>query len=672
MSNLERLLRPKSIAVIGGGAWCEAVITQNQKIGFDGHIWPVHPKKETVNGLPAFKSLADLPSAPDATFIGVNRTATIEIVGELSAMNAGGAVCFASGFKETADGQLLNDQLLTAAGDMPILGPNCYGVLNALDQVALWPDQHGLVPVTSGVAILTQSSNIAINMTMQQRGLPIAYVVTAGNQAQQGIAHIAQTIIRDERVTALGLYIESFGDIRAFECLARLSKELNKPIVVLKVGRSAESQLATISHTASLAGSSAGSDALLSRLNIASVNSPAALLETLKIFHCQGRLPSRSIASLSCSGGEASVMADMASRYDLTFPKLHNGQIEELGRHLSSLVNLANPLDYHTQIWRDKVAMTAVFAAMTGPEIDLTLIILDFPRLDTCQADDWMIAIEAIEEAAKETGRPFGVVASMVENFPESIAIRLLASGIIPLCDFATSCEAINAASENDFEIHQALAMTETFKSTSLITEADAKQELSTWGMDIPKNFAESTLANVVERAQEIGFPVVLKGEGIAHKTEAGAVVLNLCDCDQVMVAAQGMEAATFLVEEMITDTIAELLIGVVADPAHGFVLTLAAGGTFTELLKDRQSLLLPTTEVSVQASLKKLAIYPLLDGFRGRKVAKIDAVIEAVMQLQRFALDHANKVAEVEINPLICTEERAIVADVLLVKGTL
>ena len=159
MSDLERLLRPRSIAVVGGGAWCDSVIEQNQKIGFKGDIWPVHPKKDSVGGLPAFKTLADLPNAPDATFIGVNRRATIDLVGELNQMGAGGAVCFASGFKETADGAVLNDQLLAAAGGMPILGPNCYGVLNAVDRVALWPDQHGLVPVERGVAIWAQSSS---------------------------------------------------------------------------------------------------------------------------------------------------------------------------------------------------------------------------------------------------------------------------------------------------------------------------------------------------------------------------------------------------------------------------------------------------------------------------------------------------------------------------------
>lgn len=671
MSDLERLLRPRSIAVVGGGAWCDSVIEQNQKIGFKGQIWPVHPQKNLVGGLPAFKTLADLPEAPDATFIGVNRTATIGLIDELNQMGAGGAVCFASGFKETADGAVLNDQLLAAAGDMPILGPNCYGVLNAVDRVALWPDQHGLVPVESGVAILTQSSNIAINLTMQQRGLPIAYTITAGNQAQQGLASIAQTVIRDDRVTALGLYIESFGDIAAFEELSRLSRALGKPIVALKVGRSQESQLATISHTASLAGSSAGSDAVLARLGIARVGSPAALLETLKLFHCHGRLPGARIASLSCSGGEASVMADTAAQYGLTFPLLETNQKATLSQHLSSLVNLANPLDYHTQIWRDKAAMTAVFAAMTGDNIDLTLVVLDFPRLDSCTAGDWMIAIEAIEDAARQTGRPFGVVGSIVENLPEAVAKRLLGVGIVPLCDFGTACEAISAACMLINRDHQPLLRAPSFAATTSVTEGDAKLALATYGMDVPKSRAGVGRVDVVNCAEEIGFPVVLKGEGPAHKTEVGAVKLNLTDAAQIRAAAQEMQTETFLVEEMITGTVAELLIGVVADPAHGFVLTLAAGGTLTEILEDGQSLLLPTTDADIRHVLGQLKITPLLVGFRGGEPANIDAIADAVLRLQNFVTDHADEIAEIEINPLICTKDRAIIADALLVKGT-
>ncbi|MFT7523527.1 MAG: acyl-CoA synthetase (NDP forming), partial [Candidatus Paceibacteria bacterium] len=270
---LSRLLRPRSITIVGGGAWCRSVIEQCLKMGFSGNIWPVHPKTSQILGLRAYKSVSELPTSPDATFVGVNRNATISIVRELATMKAGGAVCFASGFQEAAkedhEAADLQDQLLAAAGEMPILGPNCYGFINYLDGALLWPDQHGGKRVKSGVAIITQSSNMAINLTMQTRALPVAYVVTAGNQAQTGMADIGLELLRDPRVTALGLHIEGFGDLRAFERLAEQAEILGKPIIALKVGKSQQAREATISHTASLAGGDAGAQALLDRLGVA-------------------------------------------------------------------------------------------------------------------------------------------------------------------------------------------------------------------------------------------------------------------------------------------------------------------------------------------------------------------------------------------------------------------
>ncbi|HID06473.1 MAG TPA: CoA-binding protein, partial [Armatimonadetes bacterium] len=286
--DLSRLLRPRSIAVIGGGAWCEQAILQCKKTDFDGNVWAVHPKAKTVAGLQAFPNLESLPGPPDAAFIGINRHATIEAVQLLAKMGAGGAVCFASGFAEASEqdqtGTQLQAELLSAAGAMPILGPNCYGFINALDGALLWPDQHGCRPQENGVAILTQSSNIAVNLTMQNRALPIAYVVACGNMAQISQAEIAMGLLDDPRVTAIGLHIEGFSDLRAWEALATKAHEKGIPLVALKVGRSEQAQAATISHTASLAGGNTGAQALLARLGIARVDSLSSLLETLKLL----------------------------------------------------------------------------------------------------------------------------------------------------------------------------------------------------------------------------------------------------------------------------------------------------------------------------------------------------------------------------------------------------
>ena len=208
--DLSRLFRPRSIAVFGGW-WAENVIAQCRKSGFDGEIWPIHPHRAEMAGVACYDSLAALPAAPDAAFLGINRHAVIEVTRSLAKMGCGGGVCFASGFAETGDDDL-QAALVDAAGGMPLLGPNCYGFLNYLDGAMLWPDQHGGRPVTSGVAIISQSSNIAINISMQARGLPIAYTACVGNQAQTTLTDMARTLLADERVTAAGLYVEGIID----------------------------------------------------------------------------------------------------------------------------------------------------------------------------------------------------------------------------------------------------------------------------------------------------------------------------------------------------------------------------------------------------------------------------------------------------------------------------
>ena len=288
MRDLSRLFQPKSIAVFGGW-WAENVITQCQKIGFTGEMWPVHPTRDTIKGVPCYKSVADLPAGPDAAFLGINRHAVIEVTADLAARNCGGAICFASGFAEAGD-QDLQDQLIKAAGEMPLLGPNCYGFLNYLDGAVLWPDQHGGVPVESGVALVSQSSNIVINMSMQARGLPIAYIACVGNQAQTSLTDMTDTLLQDDRVTAAGLYIEGIIDVAAFAAMADAARAAGKYLVAIKSGKTAASQNAATSHTAALAGDAAASSAFLKQCGVFEVDTPEEMLELLKILHLFGPL----------------------------------------------------------------------------------------------------------------------------------------------------------------------------------------------------------------------------------------------------------------------------------------------------------------------------------------------------------------------------------------------
>ena len=671
MQSLNRLFRPKTIAVIGGGAWCRLVIEQCQKMGFEGTIWPVHPKAEEVAGLPAFKDADSLPEAPDAAFIGVNRFSTIEVVQALSARGAGGAVCFASGFLEAAaedaEGADLQVQLLEAAGEMPFLGPNCYGFINYLDGALLWPDQHGGARADKGVALITQSSNIAINLTMQKRGLPLAYVVTAGNQAQSGIAAIGEALLEDDRVTALGLHIEGFGDLRAFEALAARARELGKPIIALKVGKSAEAQAATVSHTASLAGGDAGAGALLSRLGIPRLDDLPSFLETLKLLHLAGRLPSNRIATISCSGGEASLAADTGHARKVEFPPLNERQKEDLRDALGPMVALANPLDYHTYIWRDTEAMTQAFSAMMDPQLAMTMLIVDFPRGDRCDASDWECTIQAAIGSRERTGANVGLVATLPELLPEDVAARLMEAGVVPFCGLSEAIAACEAASLPLPEAPAPLLLPTPVVEPDLVPEAEAKWQLASYGLRTPRSKRAASATNARAVAVDVGFPVVLKGEGVAHKTEAGAVVLNLNSGQEVSDAAFNMPAARFLVEEMVTGAVAELLIGVVKDPAHGFVMTLAAGGILTELLEDSASFLLPASDAEIEAAMQSLRIAKLLDGYRGAPAADREAILRAIRAVETYVMENALGLEEIEINPLLCTPTDAVAVDALM-----
>ncbi|WP_299890416.1 acetate--CoA ligase family protein [uncultured Ruegeria sp.] len=667
---LRRILNPSSLAVIGGGAWCAEVISQAQKFGFDGDIWPVHPKAEQVGGIRAFASIEDLPRAADVAFVGINRHASVSAVSALSAAGAGGAVCFASGFTEARaeDDQAadLQAQLIAAAGDMPILGPNCYGFINGLSRTAVWPDQHGMKPVERGVAILTQSSNIAINMTMQRRALPLAFMLTCGNQAQTHQAEIASALLDDDRITAIGVHIEGFGDLRMWEALAQNAHARGVPVIALKMGRSDHAQAATISHTASLAGGDAGAQAFLDRLGIARLDDIPSFLECLKLLHVTGRLDGNGLGMISCSGGEASLSADMAEGRDLHFPPLTEGQRTALRAALGPMVALANPLDYHTYIWRDTDAMTRAWSSLTGPDKALTMTIVDYPHTDPT---DWECATQAVLNCVEQTGRPFAMTATLPELMPEPIAQRLLDGGVVPFAGLHEALAAIEAAARPLPTSSEPVLLPSEASADQVLTEAEAKASLAAFGLPVPR----SVVVKAVDADQaglDLSGPFAVKGVGLAHKSEHNAVRLGVPASD-LLEAAYAIGTDEVLIEEMADGAVAELLVGVTRDPAHGFVLTLGAGGILTEILRDTVSLLIPSSRGAVQEAMNGLACTPLLTGYRGKPAADKDAILDAVDAVQNYVIANAATVEEVEINPLICTANGAVAVDALIRKAS-
>ncbi len=657
MTRLDRLLRPKSIAVLGAG-WALNVIEQCRKMGFAGPVWPVHPTKAEIGGLRAYASLADLPGVPDAVFIGVNRFLTVDVVRELAAMGAGGAICFASGWTEAGEPEL-QAQLVAAAGDMPILGPNCYGVINYLDGALLWPDQHGGVRVDRGVALVSQSSNIVINMGMQKRALPVAYVACLGNAAVVGLAELAGALLADPRVTAIGLYIEGIDDAAAFAALAETARAAGKGVVCIKSGKTELSRVAAASHTASLAGGGAASSAFLRQIGVAEVNTPSELIETLKILHVHGSLGTR-LCSLSCSGGEAGLVADLAAPFGIDFPAVPDPVRQRLGEILGPIVTIANPLDYHTFIWGDGPRTTDVFTTMLSG-YDAGIYIIDTPRADRCDPSGYQPALDAVVAAQVATGKPALLVASMAENFDEARAMDLMERGVCTLMGLETALAAIRAAQVGPGpEGWRPLAALPQ-RETVLLDEAAGKAVLVAAGVAVPRSVTAPDLAGL----SVVGLhpPYALKGLGFAHKTEAGAVRLGLTSLGG---QAEMVGATGYLVEEMVTGAVAEVLIGLRRDPVYGVSLTLGMGGVAAEVLADTVTLILPATEAEVLAEMRRLRLWPLLEGYRGRKRADVAAVAALAVRLGQMMADDAS-LEEIEINPVMVRETGAIAVDALI-----
>ncbi|MES2844989.1 MAG: acetate--CoA ligase family protein [Pseudomonadota bacterium] len=660
MRDLSRLLRPRSIAVLGSG-WAANVVEQCIRMGFEGPVWPVHPTRDQIGGVRAFASLADLPGVPDATFIGVNRHATLDVVTELSAMGAGGATCFASGWEEAGEAHL-QAQLVAAAGNMPILGPNCYGVINYLDGSLLWPDQHGGRRVDRGVALLSQSSNIVINLTMQARGLPVAYVVCLGNAAQVGLAELAGALLADEMVTALGMYVEGIDDAPGLADLAEKARAAGKGIVCIKSGKTELSRTAAASHTASLAGGGAASSAFLRQAGVAEVATPAELIETLKIMHVCGPQIGTRLCSLSCSGGEAGLVADLAAPFGVDFPAPSQAQCDRLGDILGPIVAIANPLDYHTFIWGDGPRTTDVFTTMLAG-YDAGIFIIDPPRPDRCDPSSFQPALDAIVAAAQATGKPAFPVSSLPENFDEDRAIAMMGNNVVPMMGLETALAAIRAAQTGGNRGGWRPLAARTPRAAEMRDEAASKALLAQAGVAVPRSVTAATMAELVQAAGGLTAPLALKGLGFAHKTEAGAVRLGL-------VSLQGqadMPGATgYLAEEMVTGVVAELLIGVRRDPVYGATVTLGFGGVTTELLADTVTLVLPVTADDIGAALRRLRLWPLLDGYRGKPSADVASVVQAVLAAQALLVGTPS-LQEIEINPLMACQSGAVAVDAVI-----
>ena len=671
--NLKRLLKPRHIAFVGGKA-VEDCINATRKSGFTGHIWAVHPQYTELAGVACVPSLADLPEPPDATLIAVSRERTVDVVAELNAMGAGGAVSIVGEFAETGeDGAALQTRLVTAAGDLALVGPNCLGVMNMFDGMAVWGGDNVFSPVAGdGVALISQSGYVAYSVTNVEQALPLGYAISMGNQAVLNVADYIDAMLDDPSVRAIGLYLEGIVDISAFSTAAMRAVKQGVPLVALKAGGTQESAELAQSHSGTLAVDNEIWSALFRRFAIVEAGSPKALIEALKLLGSPKPPKGNRVVAAANSGGYAAMIGEKGRNVGLDFPAPTKAQRNALRQTVPELVSLMNPLDWNLP-W---AAMSTPDTSDNGMGLlmddrcDLLVYFVDWPReLDV--ADVWWPTLEGLIQLNNRMDCHVVIASVLPDGLPADLRLRLANAGVVTLQGLDDTLCAIRTVAQYSIlraqvlaDVENRLLSTPAVLTGSLVTlnEEMGKALIAEHDIPVPAH-ATGTFEEVIAAADLLGFPLAVKllNEDLLHKNRAGAVHLNINDASGLKQAISAIQTSVsrydarldtshFLIENMVEAPRAEFIVGVSHKPGIGHVLVIGRGGTDVEELRDFATLLLPVSAVQIEDAIRRLSLVRKL----GLDQQDIASLVQVVSQVAQFSDQYRDRLVELDVNPII------------------
>ena len=689
---LKRLFHPHSIAVVGAsdreGSYGGQTLLNLATIGYEGAVWGVNPRRESVHGRDCFASLRELPEVPDAVVVAVPASSVPEVIAEAGELGCGGAVVYSAGFAEIADGRELERELVAAARrhDLPVCGPNGNGIVSFPRRVALWGDALS-AREPGEVAIVSQSGNQAVNALYVGRGLGFHTVVSCGNGAVLDAADFLLFLAEhEESVRSVALNLEDDGDgARLCDALAACA-DAGIGVAVLKVGSSPAGASAAAAHTGAVAGDQRVFDALLAEAGAVPAADPHDLLELAKALALRRAPASRSrpddegggLAMMTCSGGDSSAGADEAARLGVEFPPFAERTERRLRELVPPAATVANPLDYTAVIWGERERLRDIIATVANdPSIARLLIFYDEPELTGDPKLSWDTVREGILDGAAASSVPVIVSSTLPELLQDESATRMVRAGVPAIAGLRSgiACAAALGRAPGDAgrlrEIAAAARRGATSSSHSepgrWLSEHDAKALLREASVPVVPGRVAEDADDAVAILAELGPPVAAKltNEGLRHKSELGALALDLHTENELRSAHRRLLAigeGTVLVERLAAPGV-ELL---VAAQREGVVpsLVVALGGVWTETLDDAAIVPLPATPEHVERALRRLRGAPLLTGGRGR--AELDVGAAARVAAGAGELLLVAELELLELNPVVVYEEGAVVIDAL------
>lgn len=678
---LKRMLNPSRVAWFGGGGIAPAI--EYMKVnGFTGSVMAVNPRRAQVADVPCVPSVADLPWVPDVAILVIPKDVVIETVRALSAQGCGGVVCITSGFSESVEGAARQADLIEAAGDMPVIGPNCPGIANFLDGNAFMMDHFGTHAPDSGVAVISNGGAYLSDLGCADRSQPIAYLIGLGNQAMVSVADMLDVVLDDPRVKAVNVYFEGISDVAKLSRAAAKAARKGIPVVAIKGGRSAAGTRAAQSHTASLSGDAAVASALFRRFCWIEVTTPSEAIETVKMLSFTPVPKGLKTGFITSSGSYAVLGGDIAEKAGLRMEPPSTQVAPVLDAALPSYVGPANPLDISDAHGWPQAEQLPIYQAFARDDYDLFAQVMCYPPEGGWDMSTWDATTGALAQAKGDRAAAF--VNTLAEALPQEARNRMIANGIAPLQGIEDGLRAVAhaaryGAAQDGLDAEAMILSADggaVVAPGRTLTEAEAKSRLRDHNLDVPEQWVVTAGQDLPDIACTCALKALVPG--LLHKTEAGAVALNLAperlrqaiNAMSGRLVGNGLKADAFLIEEMVQNPVGELLVGIRRVPEVGLALTLAIGGVAVELMQDTATVILPAPRIDIQAALGGLKLAPLILGYRGRPAADLTVTLNAIEALCTF-FANTPEIAELEVNPLLLTQTRAVVADaVLTLKG--
>lgn len=699
--NLDRMIQPREIAIIGASerAGSHARTTYEnitRYSNFDREkVYLVNPKYDRLFDQKCYKSVKDIPSDRiDVVIIVVRADLAVQAVKESDECNIPFALVMSSGFAEVGEkGKEVQAQLeeVVKNGNIRVYGPNCPGLVDINRRLGMtFSPAYKHDTLSGGIGLIAQGGGVGRSLLQgMKRGIGFGYFISLGNEIDLDITDFIFHMLEDPKIKVIMIVAEGIKDGEKFKEVANYALKKEKPIVILKVGRTAEGQKAVLSHTGKLAGSDQVFDALCEQYGIIRVNDVDELLETSALFARCGVRKENGIVIITGSGGSGAHLADQIGYAGLELAELSSQTVEKLKEITPPFASLKNPVDLTATALEDEELHAGCFEVIAR---DQNAHIIIEPIASSYGEKTEKRARELVE-MQKNTDAI--LIVTWMSSMEEGGYHTLVEGGLVPFRSVRNTVNALKhyihygdhlkRRKERNVKKHFETYDT-VIPNNTILNEVDSKEILRKIGIEFPKEKFVTSYAEAMHCVDSVGYPLVLKcvSRDIPHKTEAGAVKLNIQNEHELKEAFSEIEQSVqnynpdatiegYLMAEMITDGL-EMIVGIKSDPQFGQTILVGMGGIYTEIFKDVSMGICPVDKDYALAMISKLKTSLLLEGYRGSSKRDITSLALTIEKLSQFAFQMKDRIQEIDLNPLMVFEEGQGVkaVDALIVSGDL